>query len=199
MNIKKIILLASLIVVASSAFLFLKNKTKEPKPFTYGTLGSFFSGQDIITYPLIFSSIRNVGDKNVPEINFGPENFEGFEIFMNVSKITRKDSNDSDKNFIERGWVQEDQRITRGGYEGRILANDLRVHPVSGSQGCGFSYMETIPLMESSNDLVLLISATQRDWGKDGDYSNCKIFEDKNYKYLKDMIDHVIDNIQPAF
>lgn len=199
--IKKILPIGLIIIIAiGGTYLFLKNKKTEHKPFTYGTFADFFTGQDIITYPLIpNNSIRNVGDQKSIAVNFGPEKFEGFDIFMSVEKITRKDSNDSEKNLIERGWVQESSRITRGGYEGRILANDLKAHPVPGSQSCNFGYIETVPLMESKNDLVLSIDVSQRDWGKDGDYSNCKIFDDKNYKYLKDMMDHVIDNIQPAF
>jgi len=194
-----IILTAVVAVGSTYFFLEIKRTQSEHKPFTYGTFDSYFTGQDSITYPLIFDRIRSNGDSIAPSVNFLAQNFEGFDININVAKVSRKDADNFRAMLIERGLTSEGSKITRNGYVGEIISYDLKAHPDPNTQSCSFSYNYIIPLAYSNNDLELMIYASQPDWGVDGDYTNCKIFDDQNYTYLKAMMDYVMANIQPAF
>ncbi|MEK9185392.1 MAG: hypothetical protein AAB863_01325 [Patescibacteria group bacterium] len=186
------------IVVVGGIYLF--SEKKQAKQISYGTFHGYFTSQESILYPLIFDDIRISNDPKLPMISFGPKNFEGFEIFMNVTKETRKESNDFKSMLAERN-VQKSEglKTTRNGYVGEVFSYDLKAHPEPDIKACNFGYLYFIPLADSDHDLVLEINARQSGWGSDGNYSNCKIFDDQNYARLKTIMDNVIDNIQPAF
>lgn len=169
------------------------------KSITYGTLSSYFTDQERITYPLIFDDIRVIKDQKSPAIIFGPQKLENFEIFMIVTKMPRKDAENFKSNLIERGLVSEGLKTAPSGYIGEVLSSDLKAHPDSNAQTCGFGYRYFIPLTKSNNDLELYIQASQPEGGLAKPNFNCTIFDDQNYKYLKTMMDYVISNIQPAF
>ncbi len=194
---KIVLIIVSVGVVATTgAFLVLE---KQSRPLAYGRFDSYFTGQESITYPLIFDSIRIINDPKSPAINFGPSNFDGSQIFMNVTKMSREDAYNFKSMLIERGLASEGRKSTQNGYIGEILSYDLKAHPNPNMQACSFSYRYFIPLAESDHELVLEIDASQPEWGLDGNYSHCSIFEESHYNALKAVMDYVIARIQPAF
>ena len=196
---KTILSLVLVTVIVGGVYLVTTQKKEAAhQPFTYGTFDSYFTGQDSITYPLIFDSIRIVGNQQSLSINFGPAKFEDFEIFMNVTKMTRVDAQRSRSLFVERGLLSEGTKTTQNGYVGEVLSSDLKAHPDPNTQSCDFTYRYFIPLANSADDLALTIQASQPEWGMNQN-AVCIIFDEKNYKQLKDMMDYVIAHIQPAF
>lgn len=211
-----ILIILTTIIAVGSTYLFLENKQEKlatsenssaqvgHKPFTYGTIDNYFTGQERITYPLIFDNIRVDPDSDYRSMNFGPQNFEGFEISMQVSKLPRKDADNFKSMLInERGYSSKGSKTHRSGYMGELLSSDLKTYFDSNPQVdphtfgvCSIVYRYFIPLADSNYDLKLEIYASQSGWEGDSD---CIIYDDQNYTYLKGMIDHVIDNIQPAF
>ncbi len=205
------IILTAFIAVGGT-YLFLEKKQAQivvkndststqttPKPFSFGTLDNYLTGQESITYPLIFSDIKMIRDQEFTAVNFGVQNFEGFQISMQVAKMARKEAEKLKSVLLERGLVSEGAASTKNGYVGEILSSDAKAHPEPDTKSCGFGYRYFIPLANSSQDLQLEIGVSQPEWGKNGDFSNCSVFEERNYTHLKAMVDYVFANIQPAF
>ena len=198
-----IIIIVAIIIIFGGVFAYQKylspktqNQNAPLKPFAYGTLDNYFTGQEMITYPLIFDDIKILSDQNL--INFGPQEFEGFQIFMSAAKSTRKDADNLKSNLINMsGDVSEGQKRTPNGYVGELLSEDLKAHPSPSGQNCMVAYMYFIPLSNSDNDLVITVDFSQPEWGTKPGF-RCTIFDNQNYTYLKAMVDHVIDNIQPS-
>lgn len=168
----------------------------EDKPFVYGELFDFFVGQVRITYPLIFHDIRDISSPSVQSINFGPQKLGEFEVYMKATKTSKAEAKKSNEQLIERGWFSEP--ISVRGYPAELLSVDLKARPEEGVSDCGISYLVTIPLMTNDNNLSLLIGISQPQWAAEENF-HCALYDDKNYNYFKGMVDHVIENIQPAF
>lgn len=168
-------------------------------PIMYGKLDNFFTGQDSVTYPLIFDTLRDLSDKTAKTVNFGPQTYEGFLISMNVSKVSRNDALASKTDLLDRGWKTEGKKITKNGYIGEVLSSDIKAHPEPNTQTCSFGYSYEIPLTNSNNNLIVSLNISSPSWEFSEGSEPCTLFEDKNYYYYKALIDHVFDNIQPAF
>ncbi len=194
----------TLIVVRAGRF--RASDTPTP-PVRYGTVDGFFTGQDVITYPLLFEHLRTTSSRGETSLLFGPDPFEKFQMFMSVTKTTKAGAEKMKRDYMDRGAVSEGQRFPSG-YTGELLSSDLKAHPRADTQSCSFGYTYFIPLMTSDHALVVDINAQDPLWGTSNSatmaqgissFGPCALFEDANYTAVKAIMDHVISSVAPAF
>jgi len=201
-----ILIVVSVILAGTTIYFAETNNVQLPPPTiqnertSYGTFNTFLTGQESITYPLIFDNIRTDStDKTMPSVIFGPQTIaKDFQIDMVVTKMTRKSAENLKKELLGRGAVSVGTMMTPNNYAGEIIAFDLKAYPDPNTESCSLSYRYFIPLQNSQNDLQLEIGVSEPAWGVKPEVK-CALFDEQNYKYFKDMIDKVIDDIQPAF
>ncbi len=167
---------------------------KKPS-LSYGKIENYFTGADSITYPLIFDDIRLFDDtfdgEKYRAIHFGPTELLGFDASMIVNRMSSAKYKRVIADLSETGDFRESNIQTRNGGIGEIWVSDEKAHPTD-SETCSFRYYYFIPLNDGSDYLLLDISFGQREWGIST--SSCLIFEERNYQYLKAIIDYVIEN-----
>ena len=202
-------------VILCGAFLFQimgrsTRSSASDKPASsvrYGTVSGFFTGQDVITYPLLFEHLRTTSSRGETSLLFGPDPFGAFQMFMSATQMTKADAEKMKRDYMDRGAVSEGQRFPSG-YTGELLSSDLKVHPRADTQSCSFGYTYFIPLMTSDHALVVDIHAQDPLWGTSNSatmaqgissFGPCALFDDGNYSAVKAIMDHVIDNVAPAY
>jgi len=195
-----ILAIVALLAIGGGVFVYESKKVEAPQlseVIKYGSIEDYFTSQSRIIYPLIFDQIKIFSSQNNPEINFGPQQYNGVEFYMHALKVSKKDLGDYKADAIDKSlYIKE--KYTMNGYHGDILINDLKEYPMADSKSCSFSYMYIIPLIESDDVLILFVSVSQPDWGMKPDLI-CSLFDDVNYNYWKAITNYVIDNVQPTF
>lgn len=164
-------------------------------PIKYGIID--FSNTRI-TYPLVFEDITVTNNS----ITFGPQNWyaQDFQIFLMFEKRSLKETNERKTDMImHTPIIKVDSPQTGNGYQGELLADDLRVNPDPNTENCTIDYWYIVSLTDKQNALWLRFSVSQPRWqGMSTPTYKCSLYNAPYYSYFLSILDHIIFKMIPS-